>query len=468
MEPLFLHRLAPVDRGSDRTLTVQLYRTLLTAIRAGELSGRLPSSRAAAGMLGVARNTVNAAYDLLSAEGAIAIRRGAAPVVVGLATPRAAPVPRNDVPHLSARGRAIAALGEDRDRPGLMAPGQPDPELFPRDLWAGLLRRTARLTSGEALGYRHYVGLPALREALARRLATDRGMVLHPDQILVTPGAQASLALLALTLGEPGETALVEDPGYSGAKAAFCAAGLRPRPLPVDAEGADCGQAPAARLIYLTPANQYPLGVRLSLARRAAFLDHARRHDAFMIEDDYDSEFLWHGRPIAAFQPDAPERIITIGTAAKALAPGLRLGWIVAPPAIATALAAAQRTLGLAANVHAQAALARLIEDGRYRAHLSRIATTYGDRGRAFARALRTIPGVEVADPSGGVQLAIRLPTGAEAAAHAALSRAGFAAAPLSAFCIGSDLTGLVAGFGDATPERIARFCAVLARTLTA
>ncbi|MCY1127421.1 PLP-dependent aminotransferase family protein [Frigidibacter sp. RF13] len=466
MEPLFLKPLPPLDRSADQTLTVQLYRALLAAIRAGDLTGSLPSSRAAAGVFGVARNTVNAAYELLEAEGAVTIRRGAAPVILG----RAAPTPtlpiRNDLPRLSERGRSIAASGEDRDRAGPMTPGQPDPDLFPRDLWARLLRRAARLTAGAALGYRHYTGLPALQEALARRLTTDRGMVVTPEQILVTPGAQASLTLLALTLGDPGDTALIEDPGYSGAKMAFRLAGLKLHPLPVDAEGADCGPAPAARLIYLTPANQYPLGVRLSLARRAAFLDHARRHDAVIVEDDYDSEFLWHGRPIAAFQPEAPERIVTIGTAAKALTPGLRLGWIVAPPGLAAALAAAQRSLGLAANVHAQAALAALIEDGRYRAHLFRIAATYGERGRAFARALRAIPGVEAADPSGGVQLTIRLPAGSEAAAHAAVLGAGFAPAALSAFCIGPGQSGLVAGFADATPERIAGFCAALARAL--
>ncbi|WP_284164945.1 PLP-dependent aminotransferase family protein [Frigidibacter sp. SD6-1] len=467
MEPLFLCPLPPLDRNADQTLAVQLYRALLAAIRAGDLPGRLPSSRAAAKVLGVARNTVNAAYDLLAAEGAIAIRRGAAPTILSPAAPRPTPAARNDLPRLSGRGRAIASLGEDRDRPGPMAPGQPDPDLFPRDLWARLLRRAARLTSGAALGYRHYAGLPALRETLARRLAADRGMVVTADQILITPGAQASLTLLAMTLGDPGETALIEDPGYSGAKAAFRTAGLALHPLPVDTDGADCGQAPAARLIYLTPANQYPLGTRLSLARRAAVLAHARRHDAVIIEDDYDSEFLWHGRPIAAFQPEAPERIVTIGTAAKALAPGLRLGWIVAPPGLAPALAAAQRTLGLAANVHAQSALAALIEDGRYRAHLSRIAATYGERGRAFARALRAIPGVEVAEPSGGVQLAIRLTPGTEARAHTALIKAGFAPAALSTFCIGSGQEGLVAGFGDATPERIADFSAVLARALS-
>lgn len=466
MEPVTLTRLAALDRGSGQPLTVQLYRALLAAIRSGAASGTLPSSRATADALGVARNTVNTAYDLLRAEGAIAIRPGAAPLI--LATPALAPTPapRNDLPLPSARGLSIAVLDKDRDRPGLLAPGQPDPALFPRDDWARTLRRAARLTSGEAQGYRHYTGLPVLRETLAHRLSTDRGMMVRPEQILITPGAQASLTLLAFTLAEPGDRALIEDPGYAGAKSAFLTAGLTLHPMPVDTEGADCGQSPPARLIYLTPANQYPLGHRLSLARRAAILAHARRHDTFVIEDDYDSEFLWQGRPIAALQAEAPERILTIGTASKALAPGLRLGWIVAPAQIVPILAAAQRSLGLAANIHAQVALAAFIEDGSYRAHLHRIARIYGERGRAFAAALRTIPGVQVHDPSGGVQFAIRLPRGTEPPALTALAAAGFGAAPLSSFCLGPGQEGLVAGFAEATPDRIARFVAVLRSAL--
>lgn len=452
MEPVSLTRLTGLDRASDQPLAVQLYRNLLQAIRSGEAVGTLPSSRAMAEALAIARNTVNTAFDLLRAEGAIAIRPGAAPLILGPGRPAGAPPPRNDLPLASSRGRAIAFLGEDRDRPGLMAPGQPDPALFPRDAWARALRRAARLTPAEAQGYRHYSGLPALCETLARRLNADRGMAVRPEQIIITPGAQASLSLVATTLAGPGDAALIEDPGYSGAKSAFLTAGLTLHPMPVDPDGADCAQSPPARLIYLTPANQYPLGHRLSISRRAAILAHARRHGAFVIEDDYDSEFLWQGRPIAALQAEAPERIVTIGTASKALAPGLRLGWIVAPAQIARTLADAQRTLGLAASVHVQGALAAFIEDGQYRAHLHRIARVYGERGRAFARALRTIPGVHVQDPSGGVQFTVRLPEGAEVPALAALTAAGFGAAPLSAFCLGPDQDGLVAGFAEATP----------------
>lgn len=469
MGPVLLNRLTDLSTERGEPLAVQLYRDLLGAIRSGSLpsAARLPSSRVAAAELGLSRNTVNSAYDLLKAEGAVTVRPGAAPEVAKL--PVAAALPALPVPTagLSARGVGWAAGGRERSRSAIMAPGQPDEALFPRDEWARLLRRVARQGYGGAFGYEHYRGLPRVREVLARRLAADRAMVVSADQILITPGAQASLTLLALTLAERGDRALIEDPGYAGARNAFRGAGLVMEILPVDDDGANPARAADARLIYLTPANQYPLGKRMSLARREAVIAHARACDGLIIEDDYDSEFLWQGRQLAALQVQAPERVLTLGTAAKALMPGLRLGWIVAPRALASALADAQRNLGLAVNVHAQAAFADMIDEGRYRAQLMRIARIYGERGRAFATALRAVPGVRAEDPAGGVQLAVHLRDAAtEAAAVGALNAAGFGVAPLASYCLGPPRSGLVAGFAEATPERVARFVKVLRQAL--
>ncbi|MDW4550977.1 PLP-dependent aminotransferase family protein [Defluviimonas sp. D31] len=465
MEPLVLSALSKPDRNAETPLAVQLYRDLLEAIRSGRARGRLPSSRVAAAALGLSRNTVNAAYELLRAEGAVAIRPGAAPEILPPAAAAPAPTEVEASPGPGRRGQAWAA-GRSRSGGGIMAPGHPDEALFPRDDWAMHLRRAARRRLGRAFAYGEYSGLPALREVLARRLAADRGMQVTPDQILITPGSQASLALIALTLADPGDTALIEEPGYPGARAAFRGAGLTTLPLTVDAEGADVSAAARARLTYLTPANQYPMGHRLSLRRRAEALDHARASDGFLVEDDYDSEFHWHGREIAALQGMAPERVIALGTAAKALMPALRIGWIVAPSGLAGPLRAAQRNLGLAANVHAQAALAEFMETGRYRAHLRRIAKVYGERGRALAAALRSLPGIDVADPSGGVQIGFRLPESREAAALTALHSAGFGTAALSDYCLGRPQEGLITGFAEATPERIAHFTATLRRVL--
>lgn len=463
MEPVLFSTLTAPSPDRQEPLAVQLYRDLLAAIVAGRVpTGRLPSSRAAAAALGLSRNTVNTAYDLLRADGAVAISPGAAPKVLVTAAAAVRPAERAADLGLSPRGHLWAESSRDRDRAACMAPGQPDEGLFPKDEWARLLRRAARQPLGAAFGYPHYAGLPRLRAILARRLAADRGMVLSPEQILITPGTQGSLTLIALTLASPGDRALIEDPGYGGARAAFTGAGLALAPLPVDREGADPSGAPPARLIYLTPANQYPLGHRLSVSRRRALIAHATRHNAVLIEDDYDSEFLWHGREIAALQGQAPERTVTLGTLSKALMPGLRLGWMVAPPNLAGPLAAAQRALGLAANVHAQAALADLIDSGRYRAHLMRIAARYGERGRALAAAVRALPGVRADDPEGGVQLAVHMPEGKEETCLAALHRAGFGTAALSSYSLRTRLSGLVSGFADATPERIAKFAAIL------
>ncbi|MCB2136866.1 MAG: PLP-dependent aminotransferase family protein [Rhodobacteraceae bacterium] len=466
MAPLLLTTIAAPDRDLPTPLAVQLYRSLLDAIRTGRATGSLPSSRKTAIALGLSRNTVNAAYDLLRAEGAVDIRHGAAPRVLPPKVSDSAALPSAGARGgLSARGEGWARDGIRRSAGGIMAPGHPDETLFPRDEWAMHLRRAGRRRQGAGFAYADYSGIPALRSVLARRLTIDRGMQVEPDQILVTPGSQASLSLLALALAEAGDMALIEEPGYPGARNAFRGAGLRLCPLPVDAEGADLSGAPPARLVYLTPANQYPMGHRLSLRRRGQVLDYLNGTGALLVEDDYDSEFHWQGREIAALQGDAPDQVIALGTAAKALMPALRIGWIVAPRHIAGPLRAAQRNLGLGVNIHAQAALAEFMDSGRYRAHLRRIARIYGERGRALAAALRAIPGLDLPDPSGGVQLGCRLP-GGEAGIVRALRDAGYGTAALSDYCIGPPQEGLITGFAEATAERIDRFTNVLRAAL--
>lgn len=465
--------------GQGGSLAVGLYRELLAAIRADHLPAgtRLPSSRAAAAALGLSRNTVNTAYDLLRAEGAVDIRPGATPRVRALSSLQSTKVvplaPIAARVNLSPRGQALAdnprALAH-LAREGLMAPGAPDAALFPAAEWGMALRRAARRTHGDAFGYGEYHGLSALRRVLAARLLADRGVRATPEQIIVTPGTQSALAMLTQALADPGDAAMIEDPGYLGARVAFQGAGLRLVPMPVDAEGANsaavAGNA-SVRLIYLTPSNHYPLGVRMSLARRIAVLGLARQHGAVVLEDDYDSEFHWHGREIAALQSQAAAgEVIYLGTAAKALMPALRLGWIVVPDELIDPMQRIQRNLGLAANLHAQAALAEMMQSGRYRAHLHRIARVSEGRGMQMAAILRAGLGarISVRNPDGGLQLAIRFAEmGHEARCQAALVAAGFAPARLSAYCLGGQIEGLVSGFADATPPRAARFVAVLA-----
>ncbi|MGB3317185.1 MAG: aminotransferase class I/II-fold pyridoxal phosphate-dependent enzyme, partial [Albidovulum sp.] len=217
MEPLALTALTQPDAARTGSLAVQLYRDLMEAIRSGRATGSLPSSRAAAAALGLSRNTVNAAYELLRAEGAVSIRPGAAPLVLEpqastAPPPSAAPV--NSGPSL--RGLNWAEGGKRRSGGGLMSPGHPDESLFPGDEWGLHLRRAARRRQGPGFAYADYTGLPLLREVLARRLSADRGMHVTPAQILITPGSQASLTLIALALADPGDSALIEEPGYAG------------------------------------------------------------------------------------------------------------------------------------------------------------------------------------------------------------------------------------------------------------
>jgi len=468
-KPLSLPLFCAPSPDRDDALAVQIYRDLLAAIRAGRLDrgARLPSSRAAAAELGVARSTVNTAYDLLRAEGAVEIRRGAAPVVAAGPTARAE-CPSGIALRLSSRGTALAVnprIGAAGGAHSLMSPGEPSEDLFPADEWGRTLRRVARRRHGSWSAYADPHGLSELRRILAERLAADRGLSVDPGRIVITTGTQGSLSLAAQLLTEPGDVAAMEDPGYLGARAAFLAAGLRLAPLPVDGDGARSDAMPeAARAIYLTPSNQYPMGVRLSRTRRMAILAHAQRTGAAILEDDYDSEFLWRGREIAALAAEAPEGpVVFMGSASKVLIPALRLGWMVVPGALVDPVRAAQRTLGTVANLHAQAALAETMRTGRYRAQLGRIARVYEARGRALAEALSELPGVSVRPPDGGVQVAVQLERPEdEDAALSALAARGFGPGRLSAYALEGGPPGLIVGFADATSERTEQFVNIL------
>ncbi|MGJ3263013.1 MAG: PLP-dependent aminotransferase family protein [Salinarimonas sp.] len=451
MEPAALRSLIDAgspDAGSSDagTIVARLFRALREAVRSGRLApgAALPSSRRAAVALGVSRNSVNAAYELLRAEGLVAVEGRRAPVVTRIERLGAPSRPAGTAPALSRRGEIRC-----RDRradlyacaAGSFRPGAPDEPLFPRDVWARALRRAARTPLGPLHAYDAYAGAPVLRRALAEHLRRERGLVVEPEEVVVTTGAQASLALLAGCLCDEGDAVLVEEPGYLGARAAFEDAGLRIAPLPVDDAGADIDAAPGrsgARLAYVTPSNQYPLCARMSLARRTALIAWARASSAVVLEDDYDGEFHWRGQEAGAMQPLAPDAVIYLGSAAKSLLPALRIGWMVAPRPLAGMLAAAVRNAGCAANVHAQLALADLIESGAWKLHLRRVARTYETRARLLTDAIRAAAGerISVTVPPGGLQLAVRMGSLAEeAAAITGLGAAGYAVARLSGYC---------------------------------
>jgi GntR family transcriptional regulator/MocR family aminotransferase len=411
-----------------------------------------------------------AAYELLRAEGVIEARQGAAPRVLDVAPGGASRPAVARAVSLGPRGAKVSqpARADLYATPsGWFMPGAPDERLFPRNAWARALRKAALRPHGPASGYADYAGSASLRAALAARLAADRGVLVSAKQILVVSSAQAAFTLLAQVLAEPGDQGLVESPGYAGARAAFAAAGLEAAALPVDDAGADIGRVTApARLAYVTPSNQYPLGVRMALHRREALADWARRTGAWIIEDDYDGEFHWRGRAVATLQSIAPDVTLYVGSAAKSLMPALRLGWIAAPEPLVALLREGVRNLGLGANLHAQAAFEAFVDEGAWRAHIRRISSTYAARGRLLADALEERFGaaMEVSRPDGGLQLVARLSCiEAEDRAMAALGEAGFAVAALSRYGCGEPgAPGLVIGFADAEPALVDRFCAAL------
>lgn len=472
-----LDGLIVLDPGSG-PLPEQIYRAIGAAARSGRLKPglALPSSRQLAAGLGISRNSVNAGYDLLRAEGVLAVRQGAAPRIAARAGfERASLAGPGEAQGLSRRGTALARnlRGKRAARhSGQLEPGAPDEALFPADLWARTLRRAARQTFGAAAKYEAQEGLPRLRAVLADHLARQRGVSAAPEQILVVPSTQAALALAAHCLADPGDAAFVESPGYFGARTAFAGAGLVTRALEVDGQGADPSGigAETPRLIHVTPSHHFPTGARMTLQRRMDLLNAARRTGAVVLEDDYDSEFLWHGRAIAALQGISEgAEVIYLGTTAKSLLPGLRLAYMVVPEELAAPLAQAQRNLGLRVNIHTQAAFADLIESGALSAHLRRIARIYEDRGRLLVETLRARLGtaLEIDMPMGGLQIAARF-TGArdDLAIAGALASEGFETPALSSYCAGEKRLGLIIGFADATETRVARFADRLERLL--
>lgn len=382
-------------------LRLQLYRQLRAAIEGGSLApgSRLPPTREHALSLGVSRNTLLWAMARLQAEGYVAARVGdGSYVAAALAQPRsAAPAPMQPQPALSLRGRAIADT-HARWQPPLVAAlpfriGAPEVASFPYALWDRLTRQIDLRERQRLAQYLDPAGHAPLREAVAQWLWVARGVRCDAGQVLVCSGSQQALDLTARLLLDPGDEVLVEDPGYPGIRAALLGQGAQVRPVPVDGEGLciDTGAArwPAARLAVVTPTHQFPVGVRMSLARRRALLDWAERHDAWVVEDDYDGEFQYGPHRLEALTslPQAG-RVLYVGTFSKILHPGLRLGFIVLPPALLRAFAAARAVCDRHAPGDNQAVLARFIADGHLLRHLNRMRELYPRRQQHLIQAL--------------------------------------------------------------------------------
>lgn len=412
---------APLAGESATPLYRQLYERVRASIATGDLApgDRVPSARALAKELGVARGTVELAYELLASEGYL-LARGQAGTVIHPALPAAqAPQPRPR-PATPAQAGAMPA-GDMLWRPAQLLPfqmGVPALDAFPRKIWARLGARYLRGMQAADLDYPPPHGLPALRSAIASYLQVARGIDCGAHQVFVTGGYRASLHLAALALMQPGDRAWVEDPGYPPTRQLLRASGLLPVPVPVDAEGLMVEQgialAPDARVVAVTPAHQSPLSMSLSLPRRHALLEWAAARGAWVVEDDYDGEYRYASRPLSALASlDRQGRVLYAGSFSKVLFPGIRLAYLVVPQAQVAAFERAGRIFFAAATpASTQAVVADFMAEGHFSRHIQRMRKLYAERRAATIAALeRGLEGRLRAEPQpGGMHLVLRLP----------------------------------------------------------
>lgn len=405
-----------LDQHAPTPLYKQLYERLRDEILLGQLKplARLPSTRALASELGVSRNTTALAYEQLLLEGYIESRVGDGMRVASLQPEQPFPVlpahgnaktaRRTDPAEvrpaiLSRRGRLLAEMpdleifpgGEADVGMGVFRVGKPDVALFPYDTWSKLVARHARQSLHAVALYQDAHGYAPLREAIAAHIGITRGVHCAPEQIILTAGSQGAIDLVARVLLDPGDRAWVEDPGYPGGRGALLAAGARPIPVPVDGEGiaVEAGRERChdARLAIVTPSHQFPTGVTMSLRRRLALLQWAGDARAWIVEDDYDSEYRFSGRPLEALQGlDTAARVIYVGTFSKVLFPALRLGYLVAPPALIPGLLAARRLIDVHPPLLEQVALADFLAEGHFVRHLRRTRAVSGTPERPRGR----------------------------------------------------------------------------------
>lgn len=471
-EPIDLEPLFP-DRASLEPLGTQLVRRLRSAIESGFFSpgSRLLPSRELARRIGVSRNTVTSAFEQLIAEGYLEARVGAGTFVAAAlhVVHRDAAPPIRTLPpparELEAIREALEAVGSSY---GPLRIGAPDISAFPVRTWRRLIRKNLEQTDAH-LDYGQSSGLLALREAISRHIAQFRGVTAEHDRIIVVEGTQGALHLIAFALTHRGERIVIEDPCYQLARTIFAAHGLELYAVPVDCDGLRTNDLPrAASLAYVTPSHQFPLGGALPPSRRAALLEWARRTDAYVIEDDYDSEFDAH--PLPALQSlDHHERVIYTGTFSKTLAPGLRVGYIVVPRHLAKTFRFARAIVSLGACTHLQRTIADFITHGYFSRHVRRMTAIYERRRRVVVDVLtqRLPAGFSIGPAQTGMHVAITGPVDFDDLAMTNAMPQGHRVLPISTLCVErSDCRGLVVGFSSGDDEQLVRTALLLTESL--
>ena len=471
----------PLDRGTRIPLHQQVYDGVRRAILGGSLRAgqRLPSTRTLAVELHVSRLPVLTAYEQLLHEGYLEGRTGSG-TFVSAALPddamRSPPLPRRAATSPSTQ-RPSRSTARARDEGGLrpFRMSLPALDAFPQATWGRLVARHARAMTPALMAYGSPAGLGVLRSAIAEHLRTARAVRCEADQVLIVSGSQAALRICAAVLLERGDCVAIEEPGYPGARAALAMSGARLAPVSVDDEGIDvealAALRPRARVAYVTPSHQYPLGASMTAARRLALLDWADRQGAWVIEDDYDSEYRHVSRPLGALQGmDAHGRVAYIGTFSKVLFPALRVGYMVVPPAVWSEFIEAREALDLFSPTLYQLALADFLREGHFVRHIRRMRTRYLSRRNALLAGLaRHCDGLlTVHNADAGLHVATLLPTGVDdAAVVRRMAERGLTATALSSCYVGpARRSGLLLGFGGWTERRIADATATLGGVL--
>jgi len=459
-----------LDPHAGTPLHRQLYTAIRAAILSRQLQGgtRLPSTRSLAADLGVSRNTVLAAFEQLASEGYLAARPGVGTVVASaipdelqsVRRPVAAQ-PRARAPR---RAEALPAVAINSGRSRAFEPAVPALDLFPVKLWSRLVaRQWSKGAVLSALAYGDPAGDRTLREAVAQSVGAARGVACDAAQVVITNGTLHALELSARILVDPGDAVWFEEPGYPYARLVFSSAGARVVAVPVDGEGLSVDEgiarAPSPRLVYVTPSHQFPLGVTMPVGRRLELLELARRTEAWIFEDDYDSECRHSGNSVPAIRSlDTTGRVLYAGSFSKALFPSLRLGYLVLPPALVEPYLRSRALSGRASRAIDEAVVAEFILEGHLDRHLRRLRSAYLERQEALLAAVaQHLDGVVKVERAEAGSHAIGWLAGIDdAVASRAAAMRNIEAPALSAFCAEQRLPGaLVLGYGAVTPRQI-------------
>jgi GntR family transcriptional regulator/MocR family aminotransferase len=471
---------------AGRPLYAQIYDGYRKAILEGRLRAgqRIPSTRALARELGISRLPVLTAFEQLLHEGYLEGRTGSGTFVASSihdmqdATALVhAPPARRSSSRRRAAVPAAAPASAVANKPllGAFRVSLPALDHFPKVIWARLVTRHARAMTIEQMAYGDPAGYLPLRHAVADYLRTARAVACDASQVLIVSGSQMALHLCARVLLKPGDTLYFEDPGYPGARAALTATGATVQSVPVDGDGlvvqAMRRVKSKARAVYVTPSHQYPLGVSMNVSRRLELLAWARRHDAWIIEDDYDSDYRYSSRPLGALQGmNGAEQVIYTGTFSKVLFPAMRIGYVVAPASLVEKFIAQRLTLDLFPQTLDQLVLTDFLCEGHFARHVRRMRAIYQTRRDALVREIGKQLGdvLTIVNSDAGMHLTARLPKGFDDVDVVRLAREwGISAIALSNCYAGnSHDSGLVLGFGGVPEKEIVRGVRTLSEVL--